>query len=196
MLSVSVPPKFVVILFSGAMLAVFFGLIWYFIRRSKRDRLRNGFAAAGESSGGGNIVASGRTSNEAEQVEAPFTASNLESSMSFAVRLRREARSWAEPETRSMLEDIAARVCEFETRLDDSTPFDFVEELVDRVDDLKQIRTRRGGHDIAPIDRFLAILESVLGDCDVKLLHSETWDPSIQRAISKVPTEGLIQPPY
>ena len=74
---------------------------------------------------------------------------------------------------------------------DGETPFRFIEEIVDRMDDLQAIQKNHSGPSAKIFDTFRHALVGVLTDCGVELIHAEHWDPSIQRAIAKESTQGI-----
>lgn len=104
------------------------------------------------------------------------------------------AASCGTPSARELLRDIANRIIEEGSRFDESTPLAFIEELVDRIDDLNLLRAGALQGDVSRVDQFTATLRNLLETCGVELLHSESWDPSIQRALSKTPKEGIDRP--
>ena len=104
------------------------------------------------------------------------------------------AGSCSDPSTRSFMDEIISRVSEEALELGDDTPIDFIEEIVDRIDDLKLLKAKALAEDTSHIDQFSKRLKELLGACGVELLHSDSWEPSIQRALSKTPTEGVDEP--
>lgn len=100
----------------------------------------------------------------------------------------------ADPELDEFLGQIVATVRNSGPKFGAETSADFVSEIVDRVDDLRSILKSHLGDNADSIAAFRNKLIEVLADCDAELLHSDEWDPSIQRAISKEPTDGLEHP--
>lgn len=95
---------------------------------------------------------------------------------------------------REFLGDITKLVEEAGPVFDSETSLGFVEELVDRWDDLGTVREKQPEALAKDIDAFRSILEELLSRCEVELLRSESWDPSTQRAISKEPRPGIKAP--
>lgn len=96
-------------------------------------------------------------------------------------------------DSREFMEDIVQRIRDEGSQFDSSTPYDFVEEIVDRIDDLRLLSDKAAPYDAPDIGEFITILTDLLKDCEVELLHSESWNPEIQRALSKNPTEGISE---
>ncbi len=127
-----------------------------------------------------------------EQVQAqdfntvPFAAEHLD----------RIAEKFIEPDLRDFLRDIAARVRETRYDFSENTSFDFIAEIVDRLDDLKAIQKNHLGATATAesIRDVRDILTLILSACDVELVQSDQWDSSIQRAIAKEPTIGITAP--
>ena len=112
----------------------------------------------------------------------------------FLPLLSEVAGSCGDPSTRSFMDEIVSRVSEEAPNFGDDTPIDFIEEIVDRIDDLKLLTAKASAEDASHIDQFSKQLKDLLGTCGVELLHSDSWEPSIQRALSKTPTEGISEP--
>jgi molecular chaperone GrpE (heat shock protein) len=89
---------------------------------------------------------------------------------------------------------IVDRVSEEAPEFGDDTPLDFIEEIVDRIDDLKLLISKAAAEDASRIEQFSKQLKELLGACGVELLQSDSWNPDIQRALTKTPTEGISQP--
>lgn len=99
-----------------------------------------------------------------------------------------------DPDLREFLVEIANRVEEEGADLSDQTPFSFIEEVVDRLDDLRTMLPNHHGNAAKDIATFRETLIVVLSSCGAELIHSELWDASIQRAIAKETTPGLNAP--
>lgn len=99
-----------------------------------------------------------------------------------------------DPDLREFLVEIADRVQEEGSDLSDQTPFSFIEELVDRLDDLRAILPNHHANAAKDLAAFRETLISILSACGAELIHSELWDASIQRAIAKETTPGLNAP--
>ena len=99
-----------------------------------------------------------------------------------------------DPDIREFLVEIAERVEEVGSIFDDDTPYGFIEEIVDRLDDLRSIRKRQSDRVASEIDSFRTILSDILAKCGVEPIHCELWDASNQRAVSKEPTPGITVP--
>jgi hypothetical protein len=95
---------------------------------------------------------------------------------------------------KDFLREITARVNETGPCLNDETPFSFIEEIVDRLDDLQTIVKNPGTHTPSDIESFRNILIAVLAECSVELIHSDLWDVSSQRAVAKEITPGIVAP--
>lgn len=89
---------------------------------------------------------------------------------------------------------IIARIREEKSLPGDDLKFDFIEELVDRIDDLGLIKRKASTDDAVLIKQFISALTDMLGSAGVELLHSDIWNPEIQRALSKTPTEAISEP--
>lgn len=106
-------------------------------------------------------------------------------------RLATFAMKIAQPDLREFLKEIATRVEDTGPCFDDETPFNFIEEIVDRLDDLRAIRKNHQGQTANDLDSFYETLVTVLSDCGAELIHCERWDASLQRAIAKEPTREV-----
>jgi molecular chaperone GrpE (heat shock protein) len=96
--------------------------------------------------------------------------------------------------TRSFMDEIITRTREEASEFGDDTPLDFIEEIVDRIDDLKLLSAKASPEDASRIDQFSKQLKDLLKAAGVELLHSDSWEPDIQRALTKTPTEGISKP--
>jgi molecular chaperone GrpE (heat shock protein) len=99
-----------------------------------------------------------------------------------------------DPNLRDYLLEIANTVTEVGQVFNAETPLSFVEEMVDRLDDLRAIQTNHQEPTRSLIDFFRKILIGILSECDTEVIHSTHWDPSQQRAIAKEPTSGIEVP--
>ena len=99
-----------------------------------------------------------------------------------------------DPKLREFMEGIVARIREEASRVGEDIPIDMIEELVDRVDELKLIDTKDSETNAKAVSAFLDGIVKLLEVADVELLHSESWNPEIQRALSKTPTPGISRP--
>jgi molecular chaperone GrpE (heat shock protein) len=99
-----------------------------------------------------------------------------------------------DPEIRCFLEEIAARIQEEMPNLGAETSMNFIEEMIDRVDDLAAI-TRSQNEDVtAALSTFRETILGIISACGAEIIHSDTWDPTRQRAISKEATSGITTP--
>lgn len=111
-----------------------------------------------------------------------------------SVRLMSAMGSVHDSEIKPYLQEIITQVDLIGPHFSAETPSGFVEELVDRIDDLN-ILLRTYQPETSPgLADFRQILIAVLCDCGVELVHSETWDPSVQRAVTKEVTPGIGSP--
>jgi hypothetical protein len=99
-----------------------------------------------------------------------------------------------DPVLRDYLVEIANTVSEAGPVFDSETPLSFIEEMVDRLDDLSAIQTNHQELTTSVLESFRAILIGLLSECGAELIHSTHWDPAQQRAITKEPTSGLDAP--
>jgi molecular chaperone GrpE (heat shock protein) len=95
---------------------------------------------------------------------------------------------------KEFLKEITERVNEAGPCFDGETPFKFIEEMVDRLDDLRAILKNPSTQSPSDIESFRSILVAVLAECGAQLTHSDVWDPSCQRAIAKEVTPGIATP--
>ena len=92
------------------------------------------------------------------------------------------------------LRDIAKTVQETGPCFDPETPHCFIEEMVDRLDDLQAIQKNQTGQTAEGIRSFRNSLIGILSDCGVALIHSDHWDASLQRAIVREISPGIVAP--
>jgi len=104
------------------------------------------------------------------------------------------AGSCLDSQLRIFLENIAARIREESSNLGDNMTIDFIEELVDRIDELACIAAKTEAHAASRITQFSHHLTEILENAGVELLRSDVWKPEIQRALTKSPKEGIIEP--
>jgi hypothetical protein len=98
------------------------------------------------------------------------------------------------PDLNEFLMEIAQSIRE---SLPDSTAeasVTFVEEMLDRLDDLRAILHKRTGDEAAAVSDFREAIVRILADCGVELIHSGEWNPALQRAIAKNPVAGITAP--
>jgi len=100
----------------------------------------------------------------------------------------------ADSDLREFMEDIIVRVREASPDFGKETPLGFIEETVDRMDDLRAILKNHQGQAAKDVEMFRKTLAEVLSDCAVELIHSDQWDPTTQRAIAKEPAPGIESP--
>jgi len=115
-------------------------------------------------------------------------------SSSAAEQLASLAKKIPDQDLREFLCEIVARVQETGPCFDEETPLRFIEEIVDRLDDLRAIAKNHRDETVKDLDSFRQVLVSVLAKCGAELINSELWDPALQRAIAKEPTPGLTTP--
>jgi hypothetical protein len=99
-----------------------------------------------------------------------------------------------DPVLRDYLVEIANTVSEAGPVFDSETPLSFIEEMVDRLDDLRAIQTNHPEPTVSVLESFREILIGVLSECGAELIHSAHWDSAQQRAITKEPTRDLEVP--
>lgn len=100
----------------------------------------------------------------------------------------------ADPVLRDYLVEIANTVSEAGPVFDSKTPLSFIEEMVDRADDLAAMAQNQDEQSKTSLVSFRNAIVGILSACGAELIHSSTWDPAIQRAIAKEPTEGIESP--
>ncbi|MEI6605216.1 MAG: nucleotide exchange factor GrpE [Verrucomicrobiota bacterium] len=111
-----------------------------------------------------------------------------------AVRLAAVTERITDSDLREFMEDITTRVQEEGPDFGEATSLGFIEELVDRMDDLRALLKKHQGQTTKDVELFRHTLTEVLSDCGVELIHSDEWDPSVQRAIAKEPTPDIHAP--
>ena len=97
----------------------------------------------------------------------------------------------ADPVLRDYLVEITKTVSTVGPIFDGETSFSFIEEMVDRLDDLRAIQTNHQEPTTTVLETFREILVGVLSECGAELIHSAHWDPAQQLAIAKEPKSGL-----
>ncbi len=142
-------------------------------------------------------MSSGGTPPEQSLIEKPSTTArsgspgvtpaDLESLVSLAKQI-------VDPELSEFLQEIANRIKEAGPDFDGETSFNFVEEMVDRLDDLRAIQKNQPEKTTKDLESFRQMLMKVLSQCEVDLIHSADWDASLQRAIAKEPIGGIEAP--
>lgn len=100
----------------------------------------------------------------------------------------------ASTEIKEFLYGVVARIRKEEPILEIDLSFSFIEEVVDRIDDLAIIKRKADSDDAAKIEQFVACLTELLRCAGIELLHSESWNPELQRALSKTPRPGILEP--
>lgn len=90
--------------------------------------------------------------------------------------------------------EIANAVSEAGPVFDSETPLSFIEEMVDRADDLAAMAPKQDEQSKDALFSFKKSLVGILAACGAELIHSTSWDPAIQKAIAKEPTEGIESP--
>jgi hypothetical protein len=99
-----------------------------------------------------------------------------------------------DPVLRDYLVEIANTVSKAGPVFDSETPLSFIEEMVDRSDDLAAMAQNHDEKSKAALVSFRKVIVRILSACGAELIHSSTWDPAIQRAVAKEPTEGIESP--
>lgn len=99
-----------------------------------------------------------------------------------------------DPEIRAFLKEITERIHEEEPRFGSDTSMGFIEEMIDRVDDLAAMTRNHDGKAAANLVAFREVIIGILSSCDVEIINTASWDPTLQRAISKEPTSGITKP--
>ncbi len=187
---------------AASMLVVAAGAAWWIWHlRKKRFQLfrppGQGEPEPGEQKGGtsmpGDNSGGPQPNTREEEAGRPGERDHSETENQLLL-LNELAASCGTPSARELLRDIANRIIEEGSRFDESTPLAFIEELVDRIDDLNLLRAGALQGEVSRIDQFTARLRNLLETCGVELVHSESWDPSIQRALSKTPKDGIDRP--
>lgn len=95
---------------------------------------------------------------------------------------------------RDYLQEIAGRIREEGSNFGEETSMGFIEEMVDRVDDLAAMIRNQDEPVAADLVLFREAIISILSACGAELIHSDLWDASCQRAIAKEVTPGLNAP--
>ena len=118
---------------------------------------------------------------------APVEADSSERLSAIALRV-------SDPDVREFLMEIARTIGEQFPASGAEVSDSFVEEMLDRHDDLRAILRKRTGDEAAAISDFRETIVRVLADCGVELIHSDQWNPALQRAIAKNPAAGTAAP--
>ncbi len=92
------------------------------------------------------------------------------------------------------MQEIAERIREEGPDFDDDTSMSFVEEMVDRMDELAAMIRNQDGQATVALTSFREAIVGILSKCGAELIHSDTWDPTLQRAIAKEVTSGITAP--
>lgn len=109
-------------------------------------------------------------------------------------RLTAIALECSNPQTQEFMISIVARLREDAPQIPEEMPISLIEELVDRIDDLRILQNSGSEDEELRIEAFLECIYALLSTANVQLLHSESWNPEIQRALSKTPTPGISKP--
>ncbi|MBN8461037.1 MAG: hypothetical protein J0M04_24670 [Verrucomicrobia bacterium] len=109
-------------------------------------------------------------------------------------RLSAIAQRVSDPDLREFLTEIARSIGEIVPDSRAQASDSFVEEMLDRHDDLRAILRKRTGDEAEAIGGFREAIVRVLADCGVELVQSDTWNPALQRAIAKNPVAGTAAP--
>lgn len=112
----------------------------------------------------------------------------------YCDRLAAIALECSNPQTREFMTSIVARLREDAPQISEEMPISLIEELVDRIDDLRLLQNSGSEEHALRIEAFLECIATLLGTANVQLLYSESWNPEIQRALSKTPTPGISEP--
>lgn len=112
----------------------------------------------------------------------------------YCDRLAAIALECSNPQSREFKTSIVVRLREDAPQISEEMPISLIEELVDRIDDLRLLKNSGSEEDTLQIEAFLECIATLLGTANVQLLYSESWNPEIQRALSKTPTPGISEP--
>ncbi len=117
--------------------------------------------------------------------EGPKTASEKLASLTNQIQ---------DTDLKAFLQEITDRVEETGPCFNGEVPFNFIEEMVDRLDDLRAILENQSTLRPNDIESFRTILVELLAECGAELIHADVWDASCQRAIAKEVTPGINVP--
>lgn len=146
-----------------------------------------------ETKRGENSIA-GFTETPEEKISEILEKSQIDETLPVSDRLTTLADGISDSDVQNFLRDIAKTVQETGPCFDAETPHGFIEEMVDRLDDLQAIEKNQSGQTAEKIRSFRNSLIGILSDCGVALIHSDHWDASLQRAIAKEITPGIDAP--
>lgn len=130
--------------------------------------------------------------NSITQLETAVIESREDSASSHT--LGRIAANVASTDIKEFMDGIVARIRETGPMPETDPSITFIEEIVDRMDDLALIKRRANSDDLNKIDQFAATLTEMLKTGGIELLQSANWNPEIQRALSKTPRAGILEP--
>jgi hypothetical protein len=181
------PTKFQLLIIATAIgtFALLAGIIWIWRRKSQVD-LQAKITQETEKESKYLLVDA-----ETPPKGKPYTESPTGSSKADLNELTTQI---VDPVLRDYLVEIANTVSEAGPVFDSETPLSFIEEMVDRADDLTAMAKNHDEQSTAALVSFRKAIVRILSACGVELIHSSTWDPAIQRAIAKEPTEGIESP--
>lgn len=194
------PPKETLIAISATLgLVLVAGGIWLIRRKISRqvlsrDRAEYHPALDGQEPVEADVEDTTMESPPIVEPEKPPETSTSEDLKSARERLAALALEVSDSDLKEFLGEISERVNEAGPVFDAETPFNFIEEIVDRLDDLRAIQPNHQEPTTSVLESFREILLSILSECGAGLIHSASWDPAQQRAIAKEPTSGLEAP--
>jgi molecular chaperone GrpE (heat shock protein) len=128
------------------------------------------------------------------EIEARDNAPTLSEADIKKPSLEELALKIADADLRDCLIEITGRIHNEDPNFGSETSLGFIEEMVDRVDDLAAMTTNQDGQAAAALVSFRETIASILSACGAELIHSADWDPALQRAIAKEVTPGITVP--
>lgn len=109
-------------------------------------------------------------------------------------RLSEITHECAETDLREFMDGIVARIEEEISKASNDISIGFIEELVDRIDELKLIVAAKSKTETTSIIEFRHVMIELLKEAKVELIDAESWNPELQRAIAKEPKSDLQEP--
>lgn len=186
-------PSKSLILLAGSILGgiVLLAFITWLLRRKTASRTDAQEAAPPEETASSTLS---RVELIKTEVEPPVVSLRPSATTSGAPSLEELAMKIPASDLRDCLQEIAGRIREEGPNFGEETSMGFIEEMVDRVDDLASMIKNQDEPTAVDLLLFREAIVSILSACGAELIHSAHWDASCQRAITKEVTPGLNAP--
>lgn len=125
---------------------------------------------------------------------SPFYSSTPVSTNFEAPTLESLALEVPNADLREYLREIACRIRDEGPNFNSKTSIGFIEEMVDRIDDLTVMINKQDKQVSGILVSFNEAVVRILSACGAELIYSTVWDPSLQRAIAKEVIPGIDVP--